>query len=379
MNEEKTQKNDKNAETSKGALVAKMFSLFIFTYLGALIYGIIAHRDTIHWKASEMIALYIAAPTAAVMLWLLLISRKDTITLKAVFGVLCGIAGIAASIAVLVMEWETSKAVVMYTAVPAAFVVIAWLIMRRNTKGKVTGFLKIIIKAPIRLFVIKTEAGAPALGSYSDFLFLTWMVLAGFIMGPIIDAGWLSPNTCALIWILTGVYAVCALNNSMSKHMIGFLLLLSLLLPLGNFFLLRTQGINILGDIKDYYVELDIAYQGDLRNFAFVWSVVWMFIIICSIIWTRLNKMHWVQSETIRRFYLIGGTETAVAGTKNADSRYPNLFRALPPFFIGDVVVNNPENKIEWYRIRNVWFLPLRIRKIRNALRTSDVRDIGKD
>ena len=355
-----------------------MSSLFMFTYLGALIFGIVAHRDIITWKASEMIALYIAAPAAAVMLWLLLMSRKDTITLKAVFGVLCGIAGIAVSIAVLVMEWETSKAVVMYTAVPATFVVIVWLVMRRNTKGKVMGFLKIILKAPIRIFVIKTEAGAPALGSYSDFLFLTWMVLAGFLLGPIIDAGWLSPNTCALIWILTGIYAVCALNNSMSKHVIGFLIALAIVLPLGNFFLLRTQDINILGEIKDYYVELDISYEGNLRNFAFVWSVVWAFIIICSIIWTRLNKMHWVQSETIRRFYIIGGTETAVANTKNADSRYPNLFKALF-FLMGDVVVNNPENKIEWYRIRNVWFLPFRIRKIRNALRTSDVREIGKD
>lgn len=375
---QKTQKNDNNGAISKGAIVAKMSSLFMFTYLGALIFGIVAHRDIITWKASEMIALYIAAPAAAVMLWLLLMSRKDTITLKAVFGVLCGIAGIAVSIAVLVMEWETSKAVVMYTAVPATFVVIVWLVMRRNTKGKVMGFLKIILKAPIRIFVIKTEAGAPALGSYSDFLFLTWMVLAGFLLGPIIDAGWLSPNTCALIWILTGIYAVCALNNSMSKHVIGFLIALAIVLPLGNFFLLRTQDINILGEIKDYYVELDISYEGNLRNFAFVWSVVWAFIIICSIIWTRLNKMHWVQSETIRRFYIIGGTETAVANTKNADSRYPNLFKALF-FLMGDVVVNNPENKIEWYRIRNVWFLPFRIRKIRNALRTSDVREIGKD
>ena len=218
--------------------------------------------------------------------------------------------------------------------------------------------------------------GECIVGSYFDVVFLFPLVLVGFLMGPVSDMGLLSPETCSWVWIGTGVFCILALVTDFSAGVVGFLVAISVALPFANYFFKTTRGIDILGDIHRYFADKDIMYQGSLREVGITLSIVFGIIILCSIIWTSLDRTYKVESLIVRRYRFLRGTPTVISDTRNADSRYPNLLKAFM-LLAGDVVIQNPENQ-EWVIIRNVIGLPFRIGKIRRTLRIMDVKSVDK-
>lgn len=245
----------------------------------------------------------------------------------------------------------------------------------------VGGIVFISILAIWNIFVktfLPVGKGEKLVRSYSDFMFLFPIVLIG-LLGPISDLGWLHPETCAWIGVCLAIYCLCALPKEFGKILMGFLgVMLLVVFPLANYTLKSKYAIDILGNLHIFLADLDIMYEESLRKAAFIFSVGSGIIIPFTILWTHMDKTHKVASLSLRRFRLFAGTQTLVSESRNVDARYPNLWKFLP-FMIGDVVIQDPTNRLELYRIRNVCFLPFRIGKIRRLLRTIPIRDVSSE
>lgn len=341
---------------------------YLFCLIGVLtaVYLIgllVAKRASISWASKRMMGGYIFAGITFVGYLILtkVVSRRSwKRTISIAFEALLFLLGFVVSVSLLTsaiinrknINWTSDKMITLYIALGMAAAVAAWI------------------------FCIRKRKGECIVGSYFDVVFLFPLVLVGFLMGSVSDMGLLSPETCAWVWIITSIFCILAIVMDFDAGAVGFLAAMSLIIPLTNYLLKTQKGIDILGDIHRYFADKDIIYQGSLREVGVTLSIVFGVIILCSIIWTSLDRTYKVESLIVRRYRFLRGTPTVTSDTRNADSRYPNLLKAFI-LLAGDVVIQSPEN-LEWVIIRNVIGLPFRIGKIRRTLRIMDVKSVDR-
>lgn len=369
--EEQTQTTEKAQQGKviwKIAVTVGKHLFYLFCSIGVLttlylIGLLVAKRTSISWASKRMIGGYVFVGITFVV-YLISIKivnrwsweRAISIAFKTLLFLLGFVAFVSLLISAIInrnnINWTSDEMITLYIALGMAVAVAAWI------------------------FCIRKRKGECIVGSYFDVVFLFPLVLAGFLLGPVSDIGLLSPEICAWVWIGTGVFCILALVADFSAGVVGFLVAIGAALPFANYFFKTTRGIDVLGDIHRYFADKDIMYQGSLREVGITLSIVFGVIILCSIIWTNLDRTYKVESLIVRRYRFLRGTPTVISDTRNADSRYPNLLKAFM-LLAGDVVIQSPENQ-EWVIIRNVIGLPFRIGKIRRTLRIMDVKSVNK-
>jgi hypothetical protein len=290
---------------------------------------------------------------------------------------------LAASIFMLAREWP-NKMVLAYTLVPAGLLLL-WIGMKviKITPGRIFKDFFHVIGS---MFWLSKDPRKVTKGQFSDILETFYLVVAGFALGAICDAGWIGLETGAWIWIGVLIFTILAVMPVFNIFHVIFILVVCGAAPLLEIWTMHSElwG-RILGSHTDWLHDffrhlagLDLNYSGDFRQMAFLLSTVFAVLIPLSWLLTKIWKIHTFHAATVTKFEICRGVRTVVSGTDNVDARYANLLKFAFFGFKGNVICQD-SNNVQKYTVRNVFLLPFCSDKIREVIKTGLVEQTDKD
>lgn len=346
------------------------------------------HKDTFTWSSvlesnNRAIALLVAVPSLILLLCSMVrlrLGKQRGLTYYLVAG---SMILLAASIFILAKEWP-NKMVLAYTLVPAGLILLGTAM--RTLKISPRRITKDFFHVIGSMFWLSKDPRRVTKGQYSDMLETLYLVVAGFVLGSLCDAGWIGLETAAWIWIGVLIFTILAVMPVFNIFHVIFILVVCGAAPLLEIWTRHSElwG-RILGSRTDWLHDffrclagLDLNYSGDFRQMAFILSIIFAVLIPLSWFLTQIWKKHTFHAATVTKFEICRGVRTVVSGTDNVDAKYDNLIKFSFFGFKGNVICQD-SNNAQKYTVRNIFFLPFCSDKIRKVIKTGLVEQTIKE
>ena len=228
-------------------------------------------------------------------------------------------------------------------------------------RGRPSG-ITAIFKKFFKAFWVSGELGR--FYSYSNLIFFLPLMAIGFGFDPMVKNGWIGSETAVWFWVGAFLYGILAGCVKPGPIACGFLIAGTV----GTIFAAKyyqvTAGFMGLEHFISHFADKDLQFTEMFSLISFTLSEILSFMLVFTVIWTRLDKKYIAQNTTVKRDIFWGGYRVIASETRNIDSRYPNLAGAL--MGIGTIIVEKNGKIID--QIDNVLLLPFRIKSLQRSL-----------
>jgi len=207
--------------------------------------------------------------------------------------------------------------------------------------------------------------------SYPEFIYAWPMIIFGFLLAGLQSGGMLSADAVAWTYIIIVSLVTLTMGVDLGRNASVFCLVLFIGIWLGILWLQDAKNVTLFASLSAFISSLHPAIS---THALLLLSAILLIIYLIMIFFAFINDRWRITSNEIEHRSLGHREDATGRGAKRVLARYPDVLELLI-CLSGTIEVFSATGNRQLLVIKNVPFLPFRMKKISRILEYSNVND----